>query len=260
MINLYAKILFFGLTCLLIIVLADSAAAAGNLDLTAEPDHIRINVFYHGAQINISAIVPDCDGTVIKIEGKSEDVMLNRKGKVALIWLNTAKVTFKNAPQVYILAASDKVANICSPQAREELGLGLDILKKRITIESEKALNGSEFDNFVKLKEHMGTYDVEIPIHLGSPGVNRQKLFTILPISSAMPPAEYIIQLYCFREGNLIARDSTQLSIEKVGLPRFLTSLSSRKPAAYGILAIVLAMMTGIIMAIIFRSRTGRTH
>ncbi|MEW5994822.1 MAG: TIGR02186 family protein [Candidatus Zixiibacteriota bacterium] len=237
---------------------ANALSSESPIELTAVPAHIQVGALYHGAKVHIFAEVPTCDGAVIKVEGGNDEVVLNKKGKVAVIWLNVAQVTAKNAPQVYILAASDHLANICSPQERERLGLGIESLRKRITFESDKSLTGLEFEEFVKLKEHIGTYDVDTRIDVRPAGEDKQRLSAVLPIPSAMPPGQYTVQLFCFQDGNLVNQAAVQLSIDKVGLPLLLTSLAFEHAAAYGILAIVVAMMAGIIMGIIFSSRAGQ--
>jgi uncharacterized protein (TIGR02186 family) len=247
-----------GVTWLTLAAGLSTLAEAGVIRLTADPDRIQVGSFYHGAKVRVTADIPVCDDVVVKMEGKDEEVTLNRRARVLGIWLNVAQVTVRNAPQAYVLAASEELANICSRDEQEELGLGFDALGKRMTFTSDKPLSGFEFDEFLKLKEHSGTYAVSTDIDLRPANGHRQELSAILPIPSAMSCGKYTVRLYCFEHGSLIEDAVAQISIEKVGLPRLMTALALEHPAAHGILAVFAALAAGITMGAIFNSRTRR--
>lgn len=256
--NRVMKIILPAIAFLWIAAEAETGAVQvdSSVSFTVSPADIKIGTLYHGANVRISAQIASCDGVVIKIQGRDEEIKLSRKGKIAVIWLNVAHILVKNAPQVYILTASDELEKICSLEERERLGLGLQMLEKKITFESDKQLVGGEFDEFVKLKEHSGVYDVNGRVTLTPNQGGLQHLESILPIPSAMPPGTYTIQLYGFRDGNLVEYGKTELSIEMIGLPRFFTALGFDHGAIYGIVAIAVALMAGSIMAVIFSIRT----
>jgi uncharacterized protein (TIGR02186 family) len=250
--------LFLGLTWLMAFVSLGTHTQAGVIKLTAAPDHIQVGTFYHGAKVRVTADIPLCDDVVVKMEGQDEKLTLNKRGRVLGVWLNVAQVTVRNAPQAYILAASDELGNICSREKREELGLGFDALGRRMTFTSDRALTGSEFDDFLMLKEHSGTYSMSTDIDLRPANGHRQELSAVLPVPSAMPCGTYTVRLYCFEHGSVIEDAVARISIEKVGLPRLMTALAFQHPSAHGILAILAALAAGITMGFIFNSRTRR--
>ena len=233
----------------------DEAAA---IRLTAAPDHIRIGALYHGTDVRVTADVPPCDGVVVKMEGKDQEVTVNKRGRVFGIWLNVARVTVRSAPQAYVLAASDPLERICSTQEREELGLGFDALRSRISFSSDKPLTGSEFDEFLDLKRHSGTYAVSTDVHVAPAHAGGQDVSAVLPVASAMPCGEYTVRLYCFKHGSLLEDVATQISIESVGLPHLITTLAFDHAAAHGVLAICAALVAGSVMGVIFSSKTRR--
>jgi uncharacterized protein (TIGR02186 family) len=230
---------------------------SSDVSINVDPDKIKIGAFYHGTSVSVTANTPLCEGVVVKIESDGREVVLNKKGKVGVIWLNVAKITVGGAPEVYILASSDDVANICSTDAREQLLLGTDALDKKISFESEKPLTGKEFGEFLKLKQHAGTYNYDIPIVIEPASDKRQTITASLPLPSVMPSGNYTVRLYCFEGGDLIEDASAPLTIEKVGLPRLESELAHEHPAAYGITAILVAMVAGITMGVMFSSRGG---
>jgi uncharacterized protein (TIGR02186 family) len=222
------------------------------------PDCIQIGTFYHGTEVRVSANAADCDGAVIVLEGNDEDIELNRKGRVAIIWMNVARITIKSLPRVYIMAASDKLENICPKEVQMKLRLGLESLRSQMEVYSDKPLTGKEFDQFLELKIHNGTYDTENKIELKPTASGGRKLSSALRIPSQMPPGMYDIHLYCFKRGEMIEENEGRLKVERVGLPDFMISLANRHAAIYGLLAISIAMVAGITMGFIFSSLPGR--
>jgi uncharacterized protein (TIGR02186 family) len=223
------------------------------------PDLIRINAFYKGTDVSVRADLPyACDGAVVKIQGTVEEETLNKKGKISIFWLNVGEVTVSNAPRIYILNSSGPLDKICSLQERTHLLLGYEALQERIRLRSNKDLTGSEFSEFVILKEHSGSYQRSTTVQLIPGDADTTVLKAMLHIPPVMPSGAYQIQLYFFK--NLVLRGQTQtpLRVETVGVPNYLYSLAYNHPAAYGLLAIVIAMATGIVMGVIFGSRSRR--
>lgn len=231
----------------------------GSLHIDVSPDFISINTFYKGADVNIRAELPDgCDGAVLKIQGKDEEIQLNRKGKISVFWLNVDEVTVSNAPGIYMINASGPLDKICALKDQDAWTLGYRALQKQIRIQSQKELSGSEFSEFIALKEHKGAYQSITTAQLTQIAANRPSLEAVFHIPPVMPSGDYVIQLYCFKNLVLMGRSNAQLHVEKIGLPNRLYSLAFDHPAAYGLLAIIIAMATGIMMGLIFGSRSRR--
>jgi uncharacterized protein (TIGR02186 family) len=216
------------------------------------PDKIDVGTFYNGAKVHVSADIPECDGAVIVMEAGHDEIELNRKGRVAGIWLNVAKVTVENVPTVYIMATSENLDSICNPATCRKLRLGVEYLRNQIQFKSDKGLMGSEFDEFMKLKTDNGSYKMDVGIDLEKSGTGQMKLAATLPIAPTIPPGTYNIRLYCFRNGEPIVRGTTKLTVESVGFARMLTNLARNHGAEYGILAIAVSMLVGILMGFVF--------
>ena len=195
---------------------------------------------------------------LVKIEGPTEELTLNRRGRRFGIWLNVAQVTVTDAPRAYLLAASRKLEDICSPEEQAALDLGFDALRARIGFASEQPLSGAEFDEFLKLKEHSGSYAVSTDVQLMPPTGDRQRLSTVVSIPAALPCEKYAVRLYCFVHGQLTESATTEISIERVGFPRAISALAFEHPAAHGALAVLAALAAGLTMGVIFNSRMRR--
>lgn len=241
-------------------VVAEPSPEDSLVKLSLDPAQIHVSTFYKGADIHVSANVGECDGAVLLLTAGEEEETLNRKGRVAGIWLNVAQVTVSHVPRIYILGTSDKLENICSPEAQKEFGLGEESLREQVQFTCEKPLTGSEFDEFLKLKVDNGTYNLNVKVDLVPAGPGQKELSAMLPVPPTVPPGTYTVQLYCFKDGKPVERGSAQLSIVRVGLARVMASLADNDPAVYGVVAIVVAMIVGIGMGLIFSSRPGSGH
>ena len=259
------KKLFFYLLMLCLIILGNRELPAQEnedsiTNFTIKPNYIDIGAFFKGAQVSVGAEIPECDGVVIELEGRDKEMVLNKKGKRAFLWLNVDQITVKNSPSVYILASSDKLNNICSEEELEEELLGYISLKRKIVFESDKPLTGQEFDEFIKLKEHNGSYNINNTVNFDPNITGRQEVTANLDIPSFISAGNYEIFLYCFKNGNLIQKASSSFLIEEVGLTVLIKKLAFGKPAIYGIFAIIIALGAGFIIGITFSKRNRGGH
>ena len=73
----------------------------------------------------------------------------------------------------------------------------------------------------------------------------------------ALPPTtpvgDYRVDVYLFRDGELLSRDSAQLAVNKVGLERRIYELAQTRPIAYGITCVAVSLIAGWLAAAAFR-------
>ena len=168
-------------------------------------------------------------------------------------------MTVSNAPGIYILNSTAAPESISAIETQRSFLLGYDVLKEHIDFQGKNALSGSEFSEFIKLKEHNGSYQQNATAQLlPSPDKERNSFNAILHIPPAMPSGDHQILLYYFRDQTLMGSSSATLRVEKVGLPNYLYSLAFDHPAVYGVFACIIAMAAGITMGLILGSRKRR--
>jgi uncharacterized protein (TIGR02186 family) len=231
-----------------------------SVSLTVNPDRVTVGAFYHGTDLAVTADAPHCDAVVLMLESAAKRVVLSRKGRLGVIWMNVAQVTVNGAPEVYILASSDDVGRICSREQRNTLGIGFDALESRMEFSSNKPLTGKEFEHFLKLKTNAGTYRADVPVVLRPEGEGRMAVAASIPLPSAVPVGHYNLVAYCFEGGRMIEKASASVLIEKTGLARLEYELAHEHAAAYGVIAVLVAMVAGITMGVAFTSRGRQSH
>lgn len=231
-----------------------------SVSLKVTPDRVTVGAFYNGADLAVAADAPRCDAVVLMLESAAKRLVLSRKGRLGVIWMNVAQVTVKGAPEVYILASSGDVNTICSREQRNTLGIGFDALESRMEFSSDKPLTGEEFEHFLRLKTRAGTFRADVPVVLRPEGEGRMAVTAYLPLPSAVPVGHYSLVAYCFEGGRMIEKASTSVQVEKTGLARLEYELAHEHAATYGAIAVLVAMAVGLTMGFAFTSRGRQTH
>jgi uncharacterized protein (TIGR02186 family) len=72
-----------------------------------------------------------------------------------------------------------------------------------------------------------------------------------LPVN--VPIGRYTAGVYLFRDGQLVSKNQSTLEVNKVGFERLVYLLAFRYPFIYGLLAVVVAVVTGLIGWVAFR-------
>ena len=224
-------------------------------NLSIKPDHIEVGAFYNGTQVKVNAEVTGCSGVVVKLTGDDESIVLNKKERKALFWLNVAKDTVIHAPSIYILACTNNLNKLCTREDLEKEMLGYESLKGIIEFRSNLPLTGEEFSEFINLKEHKGCYNINNNAVIKSDAGGKQVLQAYLDIPSFIPVGEYEIVVYCFQNGKLADKSFAALSVKKTGLPLFVSNLAIEHAPLYGILAIIVAMSAGVLIGMIFTKK-----
>ena len=64
---------------------------------------------------------------------------------------------------------------------------------------------------------------------------------------------QYNVEVYLFRDGEVVSAQSTPLFIDQTGLERRLFNFAHDQPFGYGLAAVLMAMMLGWMSSLLFR-------
>ncbi len=232
------------------------AAAAGEIDMQLAEPVIRISTFYNGTTVSLTGSLPaDCD-LVVQVSGPRKDVHLKVKGKVAgVLWMNKDDVSLKNTPAVYMVYTP---AGTGENLLDADLGLGYQALLKEIEIEPASADKEFIFGEYTKLMEKWNVYAVHRDAVSYGPVQGERKPFSLtLTIPPKMNAGAYRVEAVAVRDHGVIARAETGLQIELTGLPKLIASLAFGQPLLFGIMAVVIAVGTGLIIGALFKGGGG---
>jgi uncharacterized protein (TIGR02186 family) len=232
-------------------------AMAAAPPLTVSPATVEIGAFFNGQTVKISAAIPAGAQAILEVMGSSADEPLRRKGRRGGLWMNVGEILVHGAPSLYLVMSSAKEL-LTAPGPAAAWGYGA--LEKRISFSGK--IEPSERENFMgqflQLKESEQIY-ASWPgaIRLKPAGEGKTALAASFPLPTNTRPGAYKVCLSVIQDGQVVTRDCTDLAVAMVGFPAFLASLAYDHGAVYGVLAVVIAIVTGFAMGFLFKGGGG---
>lgn len=241
---------------ILFFALSSSLWAEGkNPDI--KPEVVTILSFFSGVQMHITCKLPPNSQAVLSVRGKRIEEELMRKSHRWELWMNGGEVDIDNAPILYIAFSSEP--GLLS-RSRDEFPWGYDALEKevRFTGALKRSEQNTIFNEFVQLKERYNLYRLYpggLKITRISPDQREAAAYFHLP--SRVRPGIYHVTLWIIRNGSVIDRRDDSFEVRLQGLPALMLSLVMRHGVFYGFIAVVLAMIVGMLAGLAFHRRGG---
>jgi len=193
---------------------------------------------------------------VVVIEGMATPLAARRKSNVAGLWVNTEQASFESVPSYYAIASTRPIEEIADADLLERNGIGLDYVRLSPAAKTVIALQPADLKSFkeavIRLKEHDGLFlkqDYAV-IFIG------KSLFRAsIALPANVPVGPLTTRVYLFHEGDLLSTFQSRVRLEREGLELWLYRFAMRHPAAYGVLAVVVAVAAGLIASALFRRR-----
>ena len=222
-----------------------------------QPNTIHMGSFFSGEKVTVRAVVPFGDHIAFRILGPREDLTLMRKGRVGGLWMNVQQIHFKNLPQVYLLWTSDTLVSMEAGGGTKAMKLNyLSVLSGTLETKNQEA-ESLVLNELIKLKEADSLYHVfegTVRIKPLENGV-WDRAEAVLELPPKINPGTYTLELLAFKEGKGRLLHSSVLEVKLVGFPALISGLASRKGLLYGILAVLIATASGLLIGIIFSSK-----
>lgn len=228
-----------------------SAYAEALITALSSPE-VKIASNFTGADVTIFGTIERDTMTVsragqydiiITLMGPNESVITRKKSRFIGIWINREEYLFKDVSSFYYLLASRPLDKIASNETFYKLHIGAQNIMP-------KNQPSAFVDAFIRLKNNAGLYKVaENEVKLLSPVLYRADVH----LPADLPIGQYKISVYLFSGGVLLSRQFENINILKTGFEQYTFSLAYENPALYGIVTIIIALMTGWLAGIIFR-------
>jgi uncharacterized protein (TIGR02186 family) len=213
---------------------------------------IAITTAFVGTTVVLFGTTTAGNDIAVTVVGPRANEVVRRKSRVAGIWMNTDELTFRNVPSFYAVASNrplDQIATV-DVRARHELGLEYPRLDPVDARGRDIGEITAFRDALIRNKQRQGLYVVE-------PGVVRfispQLFRASIEFPANVAPGIYQVQVYELQDGQVSDAQRSTLVISKVGLEADLFDFAQHRPALYGLLAIVLAVVSGWLAGVIFR-------
>ena len=210
------------------------------------------NILLFGAIDNQgnSASSPD---VVIVVTGPQAPIMARRKQRIAGIWVNTKPRNFYDVPGYYSVVSNRAVDLIAKQNDLDLIGIGFEAIQRRFEQVNASDFGGDDKDYakaIIRIMKREGLYTEN------SEGVKiiDNKLYRAnIKLPANVPVGEFNVEVYLFQKGALASQSSQTITIKKQGVESFIYSLAYNYPFIYGVIAVVLAVMAGLLATAIFQ-------
>ena len=189
---------------------------------------------------------------MVVVRGPDEPMTVRRRDRVAGVWVNTTPPSFEGMPAYYFLASTEPLARIAPPQALARYGIGLQALTPSAV--------GSHHDP-EPFRQAALRYHQRVGLYAESPGsvdFLSETLFRArVPVPAGVTRGQYNVEVYLFRDGEVVSAQSTPLFIDPTGLERRLFNLAHDPPLSYGLACVVHGDDAGLDLVVLFRRPTN---
>jgi uncharacterized protein (TIGR02186 family) len=237
------------------------AAGAKELQVAVQPNQILMGATYNGQSIAVTGTMPADAMAIIRVTGHAERSKLKKKGRaLGVLWMNLDAVEISNVPNVFLLYLPEGVQ--AAPQmdrpSRSMAGLGMEAIRKQADIESKDGDKDALFGDFVKLKQKAGLY-ATVPDAIGYAEESKdvKSFHCTVSMPSTLPQGTYQLEVFAIDKDNVVSYASQQIEAKEVGLPAFISSLAFQHGALYGVLAVLVAVMAGLLTGVMFKGGEG---
>lgn len=240
---------------------ASSSARAETLVFEPSTRRVEINSNFAGTTLTVYGTVERDAATVgrgggydvaVILVGPVRSVVTRRKDRLAGIWINRDSRTYQ-VPSFYAVATTRPIADMATPAALKVAQVGIDslILPETVPGGVEVLAGTVSFrDAYLRLQRRGGLYS-EYPGGVRKLGQNLWA--ATLPIPAEVPVGLYKVRTVLFGDGNELADQVSEVEVVKTGFEQQVADLAAHGSAIYGLLSVVVALLTGWLGGVLFR-------
>jgi uncharacterized protein (TIGR02186 family) len=247
---------------LLAALLMASGPAHGQPRLVTDLSDSQIDISYRfaGAELLVFGAIQypggrtpaQPPGIAIVLRGPATPQTVRLKERVAGIWVNTRAVRFESAPGYYAVATTEPIGQLLDERNAAIHEIGLKHLQlSPATPDDTETVRAFEA-GLVSLREREGLF-VEKPT--GVQVADRVLYSARLPIPSSVPVGDYEVQIFLIGNGEVRARSSTPIRIDKTGFERDLFVFAHERSFLYGLSAVAISVALGGLAGLAGRRR-----
>lgn len=243
--------LAFLLLSLLAVLAGQRPAAAVELVVDLSTSLVEISTSFVGSDLLLFGATDGPGDVVVVVRGPVGREVVRRKERVLGIWVNSKEVTFGNVPSFYAVASSRPLDDVLLPEVRTAHQIGYSRL---ILIPYGSNVNSEET---VKFREALIREKERQELFTRTEGTVRflaNRLFrTVISFPATVPTGSYEVDIYLVRDRKIATKQTVNLTVRKVGLEATVWEFAHRQSLAYGILAVLIAVVAGWIANAAFR-------
>lgn len=190
---------------------------------------------------------------VVIVRGPQENHIIRRKERIGGIWINQDEVEFSDIPSLYVMAANRPIGEFVPEEDADIHQIGVNNLVFNPASLQKPVDDITQFsDALIRIKQRDSLYSTTPTelVYLGN-GLFRTEVY--FPANVAV--GTYGIDVYLFKDGELLENQTSLLNVRKFGLEAGIFDFAQRHSLAYGVLAVLIAALSGWLANAAFRKR-----
>ena len=238
------------LAALLIALLRPTPSEAEELVVDLSDHLVAISTGFAGTSVLLFGAVENAGHVVVVVRGPDHPVVVRRMARIAGVWANEAEMTFERAPSFYAVASSAPLAQVVSEPVATRHQIGVERVAIPIPDDVEPSKAEVYRDALIRNKQRQRLYSRD-PARIAFLG---NRLFrTDMALPANAPVGTYIVEVFLIRDGDVVSAGTTPLIVSKVGFEARVFDFAHRHSLAYGVLAILIAVLAGWVASAVFR-------
>ncbi len=218
-------------------------------------DEVAITATFDGSDILIFGAVkrdsppPEAPlSVIITVSGPLTPLVVRKKERRFGIWINTEAARINAAPSFYAVATTGPFNDVLSHT--EDLRHSVSIPRAIRSIGNEVMDAGAFSEALIRIRKEDGQY----LMLEGAVDLDRETLFRAqVALPANLTEGDYPTRIFLTRDGRVVDIYQTSIAVQKVGIERWLHALAHDLPLVYGVLVIVLAVLSGWLASAAFQ-------
>ena len=234
---------------ILLFLFSNAVVAEAYFDISE--NNIKIETNFIGKEVIIFGILNDDQETIMTIKGPEKNALIQKKERILGFWFNTKKITYNQIPSIFFIASSNEIEDILPTSTIIKEELSFDYLLENKTSQrnfiSDISLDTWK-SNFVRIKKNKNLfkeYEIE--------NIDNKLFQTRIFFPAKSIPGEYKVNVYQIKDNLIINNKEKVITLKKSGIGNQIYNFAHKNAAAYGLFAIIFAVLSGFLAATLFR-------
>ena len=234
---------------ILLFLFSNAVVAEAYFDISE--NNIKIETNFIGKEVIIFGILNDDQETIMTIKGPEKNVLIQKKERILGFWFNTKKITYNQIPSIFFIASSNEIEDILPTSTIIKEELSFDYLLENKTSQrnfiSDISLDTWK-SNFVRIKKNKNLfkeYEIE--------NIDNKLFQTRIFFPAKSIPGEYKVNVYQIKDNLILNNKEKVITLKKSGIGNQIYNFAHKNAAAYGLFAIIFAVLSGFLAATLFR-------
>ena len=234
---------------ILLFLFSNAVVAEAYFDISE--NNIKIETNFIGKEVIIFGILNDDQETIMTIKGPEKNALIQKKERILGFWFNTKKITYNQIPSIFFIASSNKIEDILPTSTIIKEELSFDYLLENKTSQrnfiSDISLDTWK-SNFVRIKKNKNLfkeYEIE--------NIDNKLFQTRIFFPAKSIPGEYKVNVYQIKDNLILNKKEKVITLKKSGIGNQIYNFAHKNAAAYGLFAIIFAVLSGFLAATLFR-------